>query len=52
MVTSHGDDVIRGMRVTVMTGIVIMIVLVIKKMKISVTMVLLAELVTVVEEGI
>lgn len=35
-----------------MTGIVIMIVLVIKKMKISVTMVLLAELVTVVEEGI
>ena len=37
---------------TVMTGIVIMIVLVIKKMKISVTMVLLAELVTVVEEGI
>ena len=37
---------------TVMTGIVIMIVLVIKKMKISVTMLLLAELVTVVEEGI
>lgn len=37
---------------TVMTGIVIMIVLVIKKMKISVTMVLLGELVTVVEEGI
>lgn len=37
---------------TVTTGIVITIVLVIKKMKITVTMMLLGALVTVVEEGI
>lgn len=37
---------------TVTTGIVITIVLVIKKRKITVTMMLLGALVTVVEEGI